>query len=259
MKTINYIIFALASFVIFPACDPIEDRESLGEKVSESDIRISVSQSTDKDNIVYLENKTPSVIPYWDYGTGYSSQQKDTILIPFAGTYDISFTAWSAGGPTTVVKQVVVSQNDPDYFADEVWGLLTNNGEGKTWVWALDCPGGFPYGNGPEDCLAPVWWTVNVAGLADWGIDKDEMYFDLKGAANYTITKTSGVTKAFFDVSKMEVAGVVYPRLKIIGGGLSRDEGGTGVYHIVKITEDELIVHQDYNVAIYKRKGFMYP
>ncbi|GBU08091.1 hypothetical protein AwDysgo_14220 [Bacteroidales bacterium] len=254
-KKIIYHIISL--LVLFCACDSVEDRQDLGNVLTENQLVFDLIQTPAGSNSVVFQNQTANIIPYYDWGTGFSNKPRTEAYFPFAGEYTVNFTAFCAGGTVSTNKKFTVDQNDPNYFENPIWNLLTNT-TGKTWVWALDHPSGHPYGNGPVDCLEPGWWQVTVAEIEGWGIAQDEITFDINGAANFSIKTKDGIKTGFFDIGEMTVEGQVFPSLKISGATMSRDEDKSGLYHIVKLTQDELIVHQEYNVSIYKRKGFMY-
>ncbi len=236
------------------ACDPREDRDLLPPALTADDLEFSVTQKPGYDNVVYLENKTPGIVPFWDYGTGISNKARDTINIPFAGSHYIKFVAYTGGGPVQDSAQVVVTQNDPNYFASPMWNLLTNGEQGKTWVWAMDTPGGAPYGNGSGGATAPEWWKPTPADVISWGVDKDEMTFDLNGAANYTKKTPTGTQKSLF------VLDTLNKTINILGADISN--GAKVTYVIVTLNENELTLAQQgdgwRNLWMFKRKGFSY-
>lgn len=224
----------LGAILLLAACSP--DNPGLGGIIAESELDISVTQNPEKDNIVYLENKTPGIIPYWDYGIGFSNENKTTIEIRFAGEYDIKFYALDKGGHVSTSRKVTVSQNDEDYFKDPMWNLLTN---GKTWVWNDKIPACF--GNGGQGSTVPEWWQVSYDQLVSEGSETGEMIFDLDGAQNFTKTLSSGdTTKGFFNLD-IENKRLTILNANILHGAKYAEDGANGNYYVItRLTETEM-------------------
>lgn len=246
MKATKIIIGILATGLLC-ACNPIEDRNELTGSLNPEDINISVSVSG---NTITMENKTQGIIPYWDYGTGFSNKNKESILQPFAGEHSIKFTAFGVGYKgTTVEKKVVVEKNDMEYFKVPVsWNLLSGDGKGKTWVWNLDKE--HPYGNGSEMMTDVEWWGPGVPAMKSDGTAYDEMTFDLQGAANFSLThkKADGtvlsVEKAFFKTYPTTYNKQTFNQVEIIGGKISKGTDNNLSYDIVKLNENELVLRE---------------
>lgn len=246
MRTLKFII-GIFTMVYFSACNPIEDRNELTGTLSPDEIEIAVNVDGNK---ITMENKTPGVLPYWDYGTGFSNKNKETILQPFAGEHSIKFTAYGVGYKgVTVERKVVVENNDLDYFkTPESWNLLSGNGEGKTWIWDLDKVN--PYGNGSEMMTDVEWWGPGVLAMKNDGTAYDEMTFDLQGAANFTLThkKDDGtvlsVEKAFFKTFQTTYNKKTFNQVEIIGGKISKGSDNNLTYDIVKLNETELVLRE---------------
>ena len=249
----NYILLLI--IVLFAACTK-EDEENLGgPSISKNDLKFSVTQEAGHDNIVMLNSVTEGgYIPYWQYTGGFSKKVKDTINLPFAGSYWIRYTIYTKGGPIGDSTPISVSENDPEYFSSPMWNLLTNAQEGKTWVWATDVPTLYCYGNGPGDALTPQWWQNGASYLVSQGVDGDEMTFDLDGAKNYTLTHNGTSTKAIFELDTLNAT------LKISGSDIPL--GVKTTYNIVKLNENELTIVQQgdgwRNIWLFKRKGYTY-
>ncbi|MEO7992241.1 MAG: hypothetical protein ABI663_22015 [Chryseolinea sp.] len=260
MKKIFYILMCLT---LLSACETIEDRESLGPILSADQLDFSVSQPTAGSNTIILESKTKGALPYWDWGTGFSNKMQDEIYIPFAGTFKMKYTAFCAGGTITDSVTFTIAENDDAFFdSDPAWKALTNGGAGQTWVWALDFPSGKIAGNGPEDCLAPTWWTMTESEYGQSAKPlTDEVYMDLQGAANFHWKKPDGsIVKGFFNViTPYTINGNTYSAIETIGG-VTFPWPTSGKYHFTKMTDDELAVHnyKQYEISMFKRKGFNY-
>src|SRR5688572_2215137 len=93
MKNIKNLLLAGATACAMFACDPIEDREVLGEPITTADLNYSVTQEPGYDNKVFLQNMTPNTIPYWQHAIGTSTRAKDTVIFPFGGDYWIKYSA----------------------------------------------------------------------------------------------------------------------------------------------------------------------
>lgn len=272
MKRIIYILLTMAWVA---ACNPITENETLGDVLADNDIQATVQGINPGSNCIILENKTPGVSVYWDYIVGASIRQKDTVLLPFLGVQEIKLTVMGGGGPVTKIIPVTIEQID--HPLDPMWGLLTNNGEGKTWVWATGNPhpnwDGRPglFGNGATTDIFPEWWIVTAEDLnsASYGyILYDEMVFDLIGGANYTLIRkgqdglaapTEIKDQFILDASKKTIK--TGNRTPFI---LDQDFIPSGaVYTIVELTEDEMTLiytHQDAENYIwkFKCKGYEY-
>lgn len=265
MKKSLYSLIGLA--LAFASCSTIEDRVDLGPVLKADQLVFSVSQPVAGSNTIILENKTPNTLQYWDWGTGFSNKLNDTIYIPFAGTFTMRFTAFCAGGTVTDSTTFTVAKNDETFFdKNPLWKKLTGGGTGQTWVWAIDIPGGKVAGNGPEDCTSPAWWTMTATDVAGQFSGKysieDEITFDLNGSANFAVKHKDGsVVKGFFGMlPDYSTNGKAYNAFEVIGGP-TMPWPSTGKYHVTVINNtDSLVVHEykAYNVAMYKRKGFVY-
>ncbi|GEM_PF-1069117 len=282
----NKIIYlSLLITLFFSACDTIEDRDEPGRVLNESELLFDMIQEPAGSNTVLLENKTKNVIPYFDWGTGYSTQSKTEAYFPFAGEYTLTFTAFCAGGPVSTTRTFKVDNNDPEYFKDPAWALLSGNNNGKTWVFATDIPKssyeGRIWGNGGYMRMppGPDWWGRTAADAIDDNIDlQAEMYFDLAGAANFKVTNHGSTSTGTYDlkltekvitddgstwsIGSLELSGATIPH------GISINEDSKTVYkfNICVLTEDELVLAYlnptvDYGETWYwrfKRKGFNY-
>jgi hypothetical protein len=259
MKKTFYTIICVA--LILASCKTIEDREELGPILTADQLDFEVKQPAVGSNSIILESRTQGAIPYWDWGTGFSNKMKDTIYIPFKGTFTIKYTAFCAGGTITDSATFTIAANDDAFFdKNPLWKGLTGGGSGKTWVMALDFPGGNFAGNGPQESPKPAWWTMN-AGSYNQSTTDDEMYMDLQGAANFKRKFGDGsIAKGFFGIlPDVTFNGITFNAFEVIGGP-KFPWPGAGQYHVTNLTADELVLHEykQFNVCCYKRKGFNY-
>ena len=199
MKHINYILVALFGLLL-TSC---QDEYNFPNVEIEGDqLDFTVTQTTGNDNEVILRSMETDYISYWSYTDaegnqiGTSNEDSLKVTLPFAGSYNVYYTAFTKGGAVEANPvSVEVSSNDEEYFSDEEWAMLTNGVEGKTWVldmaspigWAgLDYPyneSGSDYWNWFPDYAGNEW----VMGNKNWG----EMIFDLDGGYNVQVTQTA--------------------------------------------------------------------
>lgn len=201
MKRILYILIAAVTIgSLMFSCEPVEDRESLpAVGLTPETIKFSVTQNTANTNEVILKNEDPAVIPYWKYvdgngnELGHSNKNEDKITFPFAGKYTVYYTAYTRGGAVEAAPVTLnIAQNDDAYFSDAKWAMLSNGVDGKTWVLDMASPVGwagldYPAASGDNwnwfpDYASNSWVMPNK----DWG----QMYFDLDGGYNTTVTQT---------------------------------------------------------------------
>ncbi|MDR0507853.1 MAG: hypothetical protein LBH32_13705 [Dysgonamonadaceae bacterium] len=272
MKKIIYSIWAVA--LLIASCAPIEQHESLGDILSPSDIKAEVYGITPGSNQIVMENKTPGVAVYWNYIVGASTRQSDTILLPFLGQQIIKLTVLCAGG--SVTKEFPITIEEINHPLDPMWNLLTGGGQGKTWVWATGNThpnwGGRPamFGNGATTDYYPEWWLLFEEDLNDWGVLYDEMTFDLKGGANFTLVQkgvdgtAAPVTRKdqfILDVSKRTIKTV--SRTPFLHDEDFIPDGAVYFIPPGMLTEDELTLVYTYNgeenyIWKFKRKGHEY-
>jgi hypothetical protein len=262
------VIYGLMGFaLLLTSCETMEKRDEMGSVLTADQLKITIIQPTPGSNTIIFNNETEGAIIYYDWGTGTltSRQEYDTIYIPFASTVTLKYTAFCQGGTVTGSKSFTIAANDDAYFdTDPAWKGLTGGGAGQTWVYALDIPGGIIGGNGPEDCQAPAWWTMTGPPNNMWLKFYDEITFNLNGAANVIYKAQDGSIKnGFFKVIDPAVyGGISYSGIQLLNGvTFPWPNPSDGKYHITKLNTNELSLHEykQYNIAMYKRKGYVYP
>jgi hypothetical protein len=127
---------------------------SLGTLPNASQLQFEVVQDKAVDpggNTVILINKTPETIPTWDYGTGTSNRQRDTIRFAFKGEYTIKYSAITAGGIVAAEPvKIQVTTDNLDYVNDPLWTLLSGGpGNEKTWLLDANAAGNKKYFTSP--------------------------------------------------------------------------------------------------------------
>lgn len=207
MKNIN-LLYTLGIVLMLFACEPIEEREMMGEIAPLSSIQVEAYGITPGSNRIILKNNTLQYNVVWDYIIDKSTKQTDTIDLPFLGTQEIIAHAFTDGGMVDI--QIPVNITSIDYPLDVQWSLLAGSDvDGKTWVWAGDNPyvttsilgfpepavwgmGGSPTSLFPDGSLFALGTTsMQYVVPSAFGFTADamgSMKFDLNGAANYTYT-----------------------------------------------------------------------
>ncbi|MDO3695352.1 hypothetical protein QVZ41_10930 [Wenyingzhuangia sp. chi5] len=201
-KIYNFILICISAFSI-AACNPVEDRiDTPDVKYNKENLEFSVTQNSAKNNEVTMTSSQNDVIPFWSYTNsngdelGHSNKKVLEINFPFAGDYNVYYTAYTRGGAVEADPIVLnVTSNDDSYFSASEWQMLTNGVNGKTWVLDMQSPLGFAgldFPNNPSG--SDYWnWYPDYAGNEwllenkDWG----EMTFDLNGGYNVSVTQTS--------------------------------------------------------------------
>ena len=251
-KTFLYISMLLIA--LFAACEPVENRLSMGNPISAEQLDISATPvmiDGKRSNKVVMENHSP-VMSSWNYGVGVSKKMTDTVLLVITGDNDIVFTGLNPDG-TTINKTLTVNVEELSFPVPEEWALLCGDGE-KEWVWAETAP----WGNGGY--LAneePAWWIVDQEGIEEQVEGEgpnSSMIFAINGAS---LTKnrndgTSEIGTFSFDMKKKKVtSGNVswaIGEFKTVGTtvlcGISPDEGNASVntFDILELTEDRLVL-----------------
>lgn len=210
MKNIRDVFAMILIALSIVSCQ--EDVPEIGTPLPPEQINLDVYQPlsvSEGGNTVVLRNLTEGVIPMWDYGTGKSIKQIDTVRYAFAGTYTIKRSAMSAGRVVQLPDATVeVTKIDPTQIADPLWTLLAG-GADKEKVWVLDFDANgvsrafdgpiffigaytlfHPDCNGEDNCWDwfPTWQSW-MPGPADYGT----MTFNLKGGP-YVIVDQKAIT-----------------------------------------------------------------
>jgi len=168
VKKLAWIILFGISFI--SSCK--KEDYSLGEILDKSEIKFDVVQDLTADpggNTVILINKTPETISMWDYGTGKSTRERDTIRFAFRGDYTVRFSAVTAGGIVDMDPVTVkVTADNLNYVNDPLWNALTGGpGNEKTWILDYGEHGIF---DGPLYYYEPLTtWAEFEAGTAKLG------------------------------------------------------------------------------------------
>ncbi len=244
---------------IMVSCDPIENRDEMGGVLQESDLQLEVYSSSEGSNQVIFANNTPNIGSHWNYGSGISIRQRDTVLLPFLGDTKVTFTGICSGGTVSTTRTVKIDKLD--HPTEKEWTLLAGtDSNGKVWMWDYDelTDGVWGSGGYPGDS-APAWFVAKAGDMDEQDPDaglEGTMLFDLNGAANFTKRKKDGTIlekgSFQFDMSKKKEKGDgtfwSIGTLTIIDGsvlkGVSPNEGGITVHEldILTLTQDKLVL-----------------
>ena len=103
------IICSLLFAAVLVACDPIEDRQPMGNAITAEQLNITATPvvvNGKNSNKIVLENHSP-VLSLWDYGLGTTNRAYDEILLVLTGENKITFTGLNPDG-TRITKELTV-------------------------------------------------------------------------------------------------------------------------------------------------------
>ncbi len=250
-KVISILIIGLLTLAFF-SCEPIEKREVLENSTNVDGVTLVATQSTPGGNEITLEMTTRGVTGYWDYTLGKALTNKVTFIWPIPGL--ATFTYTGTLGSEFFSKTIDVQVDVLDHPLDQDWYDLVseNTSEGKTWVFD-GVPGdglNWWYMAAPYNPWE-LWWNAGGSGDMPPIDAAGSMKFDLDGAANYTYLDAPGGTPevgSFVLDVKNQTLDVNGPN--ILGGGITGgyDIGNhDGIYQIIRLTEDEMILYVSNN------------
>lgn len=243
-KILNLIIVSMLLFTV--SCDPIVDSEDLTNTTNVDGVELVALQSTPGGNGITLQMKTPGVTGWWDFNIGRSYSDEAKFNYPIPGTQTFTFTGTL--GAEFFTKTIDVQIDVLDQPLNQDWYDLVSNdtSAGKTWVFEDETPWYMAPINGAPDSYSTIWWDAWSCCLAD---ANGKMKFDLDGGANYTYYDNAGVPQEgsfALDIPNQVLDFVGAP---VLGGQDGLRLPGDGVYHIISLTEDELILWTPLTVA----------
>ncbi len=253
MKLYKKINLFLASLVlILVACEPNVDQEHLKNTTDVAGVELVATQSTAGGNEITLQMTTPGITGYWDYVLGKGLTNKKTIVFPVTGTFDFKFVG--SLGAEIFEKPITVNIENLDTPVPPEWRALLGDdaaGDGKTWVFnGTPGNGAFWYmspKDGTPDQWNSIWWNAGDCCVAD---PYGKMKFDLAGGANYTYysdaTATGQEGSFELDIPNQTISFIGAP---ILGGQDETRLPKDGIYHIISLTESELIIWTPLTVA----------
>ena len=268
-KLSTYLYTLLLCSLLFACRDEVPE---LGNPPAKGDLEFEITQNPADPNMVILESFTKNVIPLWTTPLGRSTRVKDTVLIPFAGSYKFVYSVQGAGGfvsaDTTTLE---ITTNNLSYVEDPLWTFLTGGvGETKTWLLDINSEGVSKYWNSPMYFSGDVWrwdntcavddgrcwiweptWAGNewIANAADYGT----MTFSLQGSPSLTVNHTNSPGRGlengtyFLDAdAKVLTISDAAPLMNNWADGANIDDWSTG--YIITLNEDAMQIG-------YKDKG----
>lgn len=177
MKNIYKLILLLLA-IGFYSC---KEEFKLEDQPTEADAEFNIETSAKGDNYLVLNASSSAFIKKWDFGNGASAEGSEVEgYFPFAGTYDITLTVFTAGGSISSTKQVEITETDPNICDVEFLQLLTggcDQPEGKTWV--IDSERAGHFGVGPPSSFGPDYYAAAANEKAGGGMYDDEYTFIL--------------------------------------------------------------------------------
>ena len=121
MKKIIIALFSLLAMFQL-SCNPIEEEHKQGSVIAESELKLDVYPLTEGGNKIVMINNTPMVGSHWNYGSGISVRQQDTVLVPFLGEKEIVFTGICAGGTISTTRKVTI--DNILYPIEDEWAIF---------------------------------------------------------------------------------------------------------------------------------------
>lgn len=200
-NNLKILIAILGTALLYASCRP--DKYSLGPMANKTDLKFTIAPSSTNPNNIVLTSLTQNLTPFWITPFGPSVKFKDTVNVPFPGTYKFVYGVESAGGmvlsDTTLVTITTIDQNA---VSDPMWSKLTGGGLGhsRTWVLDIDAASKSKFFASPFYFGGTGWeWDPNFSDIGWSGVsagDYGTMTFDLIGNANFSATN-----KMFPDLS----------------------------------------------------------
>jgi len=241
MKNIKTIYLLLASFMlIFSACDPIIDEETLSDSTDVAGVVLTATQSPPGGNKVTLKMSSPGITGYWNYNLGKALTNEYTVVYPIPGKS--TFTYVGTLGSQFFTKTIDVQIDRLDTPLEQDWYDLVskNTAAGKTWVfdralnlwWFMSAP------NNPDGAMGAWWDANNCCPPSD---ASGKMHFDLNGAANYNHyeTTSSTPTKGSFVLDTANKK-LIIQNSKMLGYSAGNKDG---VYQIIELTETKMVLY----------------
>jgi len=238
---------------LFAACNPVEDKKDLGTLLTKADLKFATPFGEDENTII-LQNLTPNTIPIWDYGTGKSQRQIDTIHFAFKGDYVIKFSAICSGGLVKADSVIVhVLQDNLKYVNDPLWALLSGGiGKSKTWVFDNGTyglsSGAMSYAD-PSITQAFENYKINWdPGNSQFGATANdlaaEMTFDLIGGPHLKTVKPNeagvSLNGTYFLDTKAYTLTTTDVTISRIGTLIDKAKNWTNKVKVLELTKDQL-------------------
>lgn len=238
--------------ILMASCESIVDDIPMENNTTVEGVELVATQNSSNGNLIELSMNTPGVTGYWDYNLGKALTNRVEFVYPIPGTS--TFTFVGTLGAEFFEKTIEVKVDVLDTPLDQDWYDLVseNTSEGKTWVFAGE--GGdeglwwFMSANDNPDGHMGAWWNAGGTCCPPEDVN-GKMVFDLDGAANFTYyasPEAAPVVGSFvLDVANQTLA---VDGADILGAP-NDYKSPDGVYQIMSITEDELILYVPMNAG----------
>ena len=239
MKINKIFSLIVVSLMLFVSCEPIVDSEELKNTTTVDGVELVVLQSSPNGNGITLQMKTPGVTGYWDFNLGRAYSDEASFVYPIPGLATFSFTGTLGAEFFTKSIDVQIDQLDQPLPNDYYSLVSTDTNAGKTWVFEDETPWYMAPINGAPDSYGTIWWDAWSCCLAD---SNGKMKFDLNGGANYTYYDNGGVAQEGGFVLDIPNQVLDFVGAPVLGGQDGLRLPADGVFHIISLTEDELIL-----------------
>lgn len=251
MKNLKFYVIVKCCFTLLLvttvfSCDSLVEDQDLINTTNLEDVEVVAEQNPAGSNVITLKT-TPGVAGNWNYVIGKAFSDKVAFATPIGGTQTFTFSGNLGAEYFTKDIDITVDNFVPGSVDQDYFDLAGDDPiAGKTWVFAGG-PGEFWwYMSPPNDpeMWQTAWW--NAGGTCCPPSDAaGKMKFDFNGAPNYTYILGSSETIASFDLN------INNQTLSFIGAnvlGAQEPRGNPdGVYEIISLTEDELILYLSSN------------
>lgn len=234
-------LFMASLTLLFCACEPIVDTdESLSNTTDVDGVELVATQTSPGGNGITLSMVTPGITGYWEFNLGRAYTDKVSFVYPIPGTQTFTYTGTLGSEFFTKTIDVQIDVLDSPLPQDYYSLVSEDTSTGKTWVFADNEPWFMSPINGTPEDYDTVWWDAWNCCLAD---SNGKMKFDLDGAANYTYysnaTATGEEGSFALDIPNQTLDFIGAP---VLGGQDGLRLPGDGVYNIISLTDEELIL-----------------
>jgi hypothetical protein len=242
-KTIFKLFMAYA-VMLLAACEPIVDEATLSNNIADAEsVRLVAVQSGSNGNLIELKMESSGIIGYWDFNIGRAYTDRVEFIYPIPGTQTFTFTGTLGGEFFTKTIDVQIDELDNPLPQDYTSLVSENTVTGKNWIFFAAQPWHMSNPANPEE----QWWDAWTCCLAD---ANGSMNFNLDGAANYTYFSAPGATpQAGSFALDIPNQTLVVSGAPILGGQDGGRLPGDGIFNIVSLTSNEMILHTAQTVA----------
>lgn len=183
---------------LITSCQKDEYTGEVGNAPTANEIQFTATPTASNPNILDFKSQYKGITAHWDFGNGTSADGLEPKgAYPFAGTYTVTLTMITGGGPVKTTKTVTIATTNTSMLSDEAYTLLSgglSNPAGKTWV--IDQTQAGHLGVGPVTARTPDWYQAGPNEKTGAGFYDDEMTFAMSPAALKYTYANNGTTFA---------------------------------------------------------------